>query len=412
MPVFVFHSIEPTDFGRKAGYIAANGYVSLSAAEYMDVLLRRVEAPPRAVVLTFDDGRQSVLTEGLPILQRHGLKGIVFLVPGRTPETNALAEDTSRSDGFLSWRDVRTLVASGLVDIESHSLTHGRIHVSGHVVDTLRPTMQVGYDAMDVPLLRCGGRDLLAPEAPIGTPILESAPRLSEAVRFIEDEALARAPRSPQRFPDGPKRQERSAAIRRELADSKRIIEEHTGRRVRHLCYPWHVSGPTAEAMAVEAGYETAFGGKISGVPITRSGGDVRHIARIGRGLRGAAAGQAADRSRRSCAGSGPAASAAADTSVPAILESLARRCTLVAPRSLKSMILNTCCSHWRPAQLRRSRLSPSRRSPMRLRRHAARGPGARLRGFEQHLDRERRGRRRRGHERRTFVRAGKWSPL
>lgn len=283
VPVFVFHSIEPADFGRKAEYIASNGYVSLSAADYMDVLTGRVEAPPRAVVLTFDDGRESVLTEGLPILQRHGLKGIVFLVPGRTPETSAFAEDAGRSDGSLSWRDVRTLVASGLFDIESHSLTHARIHVSGRVVDTLRPAMQMGYDAMDVPLLRCGGRDLLAPEGAIGTPILESRPRLSEAVRFIEDEGARPGAAIGSTLSGRPETDnERSAAIRRELADSKRIIEEHTGRRVRHLCYPWHVSGPTAEAMAVEAGYETAFCGKISGVPITRSGGDVRHIARIG----------------------------------------------------------------------------------------------------------------------------------
>jgi peptidoglycan/xylan/chitin deacetylase (PgdA/CDA1 family) len=75
---------------------------------------------------------------------------------------------------------------------------------------------------------------------------------------------------------------ERARAIRLELAESRRTIEERTGRSVVHLCYPWHAAGPTARALAIEAGYETAFCGKVPGVPITRPGGDPRAIARIG----------------------------------------------------------------------------------------------------------------------------------
>ena len=281
IPVFVFHSLEPEAFGRKAEYLAANGYQALSAAEYLAIIAGGEPAPPKAVVLTFDDGRRSVLTDGLPIMKRFGLKGIVFLVPGRTPQSDA--RGTNRIDGFLAWNDVATLVESGLFDIESHSLTHARIHTSGRVVATLQPAMQLGYDAMDVPLIRLNGRDLLAAEVPAGTPLLESAPRLGEARRFLEDEAArtsaAVGATLPGRFETD---DERRAAIRRELAESKSVIEQHTGRPVRHLCYPWHLSGPTAEALAIEAGYETAFCGKVPGTAITRAGGDPRRIARIG----------------------------------------------------------------------------------------------------------------------------------
>ena len=66
------------------------------------------------------------------------------------------------------------------------------------------------------------------------------------------------------------------------LADARRLIAEHTGKPVVHLCYPWHVSGPTARRIAAEVGYETAFCGKVPGVPVTLPGGDLRSIARIG----------------------------------------------------------------------------------------------------------------------------------
>jgi peptidoglycan/xylan/chitin deacetylase (PgdA/CDA1 family) len=75
---------------------------------------------------------------------------------------------------------------------------------------------------------------------------------------------------------------DREAAQARELRESKRRIEERTGRPVIHLCYPWHVSGPTARRLAREAGYRTAFAGKVPGTPITRAGGDPLQIARIG----------------------------------------------------------------------------------------------------------------------------------
>jgi peptidoglycan/xylan/chitin deacetylase (PgdA/CDA1 family) len=75
---------------------------------------------------------------------------------------------------------------------------------------------------------------------------------------------------------------EREAALRRELLDARRMIEERTGQPVIHLCYPWHAAGPTARRLAKEAGYRTAFMGKVRGTPITLTGGDPMQIARIG----------------------------------------------------------------------------------------------------------------------------------
>jgi hypothetical protein len=75
---------------------------------------------------------------------------------------------------------------------------------------------------------------------------------------------------------------DRAKALRRELADSRSLIEARTGRPVVHLCWPWHVSGPTARRLAVETGYRTAFWGKVPGTPLTEPGGDPFAVARIG----------------------------------------------------------------------------------------------------------------------------------
>ena len=307
VPVFVFHGVEPDSFGRKLQYLADNGYRTLTAQEYVDVLAGSTAAPERAVVLTFDDGRVSLATVGAPLLERHGMTGLVFLVPGRTPARAPSTGDPPPDTALLSWEQIASLSASGTFDFQSHTLHHARIHVAPRVAGFMTPWMRHGYPAFDVPLVERGGRDLLAHDVPLGTPLLQSAPRTSEALRFHE-EAAARQPcieavaaaggeaffarpgweRDLRRLAAGPwvgrleGTVEREAGIRRELEEARTLIEQHTGRPVVHLCYPWHASGPTARRLAREAGYLTAFWGKVPGVPITPPGGDPQSIARIG----------------------------------------------------------------------------------------------------------------------------------
>jgi peptidoglycan/xylan/chitin deacetylase (PgdA/CDA1 family) len=326
IPVFVFHGAEAADFSRKLEHLADNGYVTLSADEHLAVLRGQRQPPARAVVLTFDDGRGSVWSVAAPLLRKHGMKAVVFLVPGRVrsrpgPPAPTLEDVAAgradeaallrREEGhgaLLSWEEIETLARTGLFDFQSHTFRHARVHTGPQLAGFVTPASRRGYDAFDQPLLREGDRDLLGAEAPLGSPLLRSAPRTSEATRFFEDTAAREAcvaevadaggegfflrsdwegrlrrvfgrTRVQGRYETA---DERAEAIRSELADSRRLIEERTGHPVRHLCYPWHAAGPTARRLAVEVGYETSFCGKVPGVTITRPGGDARSIARIG----------------------------------------------------------------------------------------------------------------------------------
>jgi peptidoglycan/xylan/chitin deacetylase (PgdA/CDA1 family) len=316
VPVFVFHTLEPQSFGRRLQYLADNGYVTLSAEEYFVALMNSRPAPERAVLLTLDDGRASVYSVGYPLLSRYGMKAVVFLVPSRITSAPARPaalgaagqEPPDPNEGFLSWEEVEVLSGSGLFEFHSHSLTHARIHTGPHLVDFLTPPMREGYRSLDVPRIHEGGRDLPVERIPLGTPLLRSAPRLSEERRFYEDPAIRReavervAAEGGEGFfcKNGWRRtlrslmaarplrgrletpRERESAIRHELTESKRLIEDRVGKPVTHLCYPWHVAGPSAERIAREAGYRTAFCGKLRGIPLTLPGGDPQRIARIG----------------------------------------------------------------------------------------------------------------------------------
>jgi peptidoglycan/xylan/chitin deacetylase (PgdA/CDA1 family) len=326
VPVFVFHSLEPETFEPKLRYLADNGYETLSADEYFQVLVRAGPAPERAVLLTFDDGRGSLWSVGYPLLKRYRMRGVVFLVPGRTPSrpgplpptwddvregrvpASVVRGHEAGQGAFLSWEEIDALSRTDVFEFQSHTLTHARVHTAPEVVGFLTPEMRQGYAAMDVPLIDVEGRDLLAPEVPLGTPLLRSEPRTAEVLRFREEPAVRRPcvdaveqaggedffrrsdwRRALRRLVAGQPvagrletPAERARALRRELAESRAAIEARTGRPVVHLCWPWHVSGPTARRIALEAGYRTAFWGKVPGTTLTPPGGDPQAVARIG----------------------------------------------------------------------------------------------------------------------------------
>jgi peptidoglycan/xylan/chitin deacetylase (PgdA/CDA1 family) len=305
VPVFVFHTLEPETFERQLLHLHDNGYVTLSGEEYLLHLTGKRSAPERAVLLTLDDGRESVASVGRPLLERYGMHAVVFLIPGRMAALPT--EPRPGVEGLLSWHEVEALARTGRLAFESHSLSHARIHVAPEVVDFVAPAMRRGYAALDLPLFHDGDKDLEPAAVPLGTPVLRWQARLSEARRFFEDPGvrapsvrrvaaegeaffvrpgwraelvqLTRARRVEGRYET---EAERDAAIGRELSEAKRLIEARTGRSCRLLCYPWHVASGVAERLAREAGYRAAFVGKDPRAPIALPGADPMRLGRIG----------------------------------------------------------------------------------------------------------------------------------
>ena len=81
--------------------------------------------PPRAVVLTFDDGAESSFSVALPELRKRNLRGTFFIVTGLV----GVDEAHRRVEGgvrYLVWPEVVALARAGM-EIGSHSVDHARL---------------------------------------------------------------------------------------------------------------------------------------------------------------------------------------------------------------------------------------------------------------------------------------------
>jgi peptidoglycan/xylan/chitin deacetylase (PgdA/CDA1 family) len=111
-------------FRRQMELVRSSGLPVLHLTDYLDALGRGGDAG-RGVVLTFDDGYESVYTGGWPVLRELGLPATVFLVTGYVGRSNEWEQPLARGAfRHLSWDQAREMAADGLVRFESHGVTH------------------------------------------------------------------------------------------------------------------------------------------------------------------------------------------------------------------------------------------------------------------------------------------------
>ena len=107
-------SVTPDQFAAQLAWLREHDYETVSLDEVYAALTTGSPLPPRAVVLTFDDGYADAYQNAFPLLRTFEMTGTFFVV------TEWL--DLERS-GYLTWDQAREMAAAGMA-IQSHSRSH------------------------------------------------------------------------------------------------------------------------------------------------------------------------------------------------------------------------------------------------------------------------------------------------
>lgn len=130
LPVIMYHSItadgngdyklSPDAFEDDLRYLKSRGYETVTPAELLAYTRNEGELPAHPVMLTFDDGFYNNLSTVLPLLERYEMCAVVSIV-GRYTEELAPADPHADRYSYLTWEDVRALLASGRIELGSHT---------------------------------------------------------------------------------------------------------------------------------------------------------------------------------------------------------------------------------------------------------------------------------------------------
>ena len=305
-PVFVFHEVTPDRLEAQLRHVTRNGYETLDT-QGIEAALGGRGQQRRSIVLSFDDATSTFWTYAFPLLRKYRCRAILFAIPGLVPDDPTCypnLEDLwagrswqdeltrrARVQPLCTWRELTIMHQSGIVDIQSHSLTHSRIPISPRIVDFLHP----GYDTyfygnVDVPVSSEDDPERPARKLRLGAPVFAFASRLSGRPRFKENPDMVRAVVGHVEQHGGPaffqqrgwraalkaqyrrwpaealgsfeSADEMAAAIHCEMVQPKRMLEERLpGKQIRHFCYPWFEGCDLADRLAAEAGYRGLFCG-------------------------------------------------------------------------------------------------------------------------------------------------------
>jgi peptidoglycan/xylan/chitin deacetylase (PgdA/CDA1 family) len=108
-------TVRTSTFRWQLEYLRSHGYQVIPLREWIAWRLHLGPPPPsRSVVITVDDGHRSVFTEMLPLVREFGVPVTLFIYPSAI----------SNAAYALTWDQLRTLTATGLFDVQSHSYWH------------------------------------------------------------------------------------------------------------------------------------------------------------------------------------------------------------------------------------------------------------------------------------------------
>jgi len=117
------YAVTPTMFVRQLDWLRNNGYHFITIDELLADEDGSRALPDKAVLLTFDDGYRSMYEHAWPILKAWHVPAVVAVV-GSWEDDGAQVDFDGKiipRERLMSWKELRELSDSGLVEIGSHS---------------------------------------------------------------------------------------------------------------------------------------------------------------------------------------------------------------------------------------------------------------------------------------------------
>jgi len=137
LPVLMYHRVvdQPLSSSRFNIYITQEDLAKqllllkrwgFETVTFQDLLIRKI--PKKSVILTFDDGYEDNYHRLFPLLQKHQMKAVLYILGNRTHTLNFWDVPQGEPEApLLKSEQIKEMSQSGLVEFGSHSMNHVRL---------------------------------------------------------------------------------------------------------------------------------------------------------------------------------------------------------------------------------------------------------------------------------------------
>ena len=110
-------NINPQIFESQINTLLTHGYQPIVMSDLIDYFDGKKALPSKPIIFTFDDGYRDFYTDVLPILKKYHIKVMLYVSTGLVDSTR----------NYLTQPQLKEVIASGLVEIGAHSVTHSNL---------------------------------------------------------------------------------------------------------------------------------------------------------------------------------------------------------------------------------------------------------------------------------------------
>ncbi len=104
------YSVSPGNFAAQMRALAENGYTTVSPEDLRLYLTKKTPLPEKPIVITFDDGRKDQFSIAAPEMEKHGFKGVFYIMTVSLGRKNYMAKadvktlsDKGHTIGLHTW---------------------------------------------------------------------------------------------------------------------------------------------------------------------------------------------------------------------------------------------------------------------------------------------------------------------
>ncbi len=132
LPVVMYHQLTKSEsragryvltveqFEKDLKFLKKNGYETVTVGQLLAFSEGKADLPEKAIMLTFDDGCETLYSYALPLLKEYGFTAVGFAVGALTDSYTAL-DDHNLNYSCLNWAEIKEMCDGEIIDIQSHS---------------------------------------------------------------------------------------------------------------------------------------------------------------------------------------------------------------------------------------------------------------------------------------------------
>ena len=106
-------TVAPYFFEKQMAFLAKNGFTAITPGDLAESFYFGKKLPTKPIVITFDDGYEDFYNNVFPVLKKYNFPAVNFLIG------NAI-----ESQDYLTERQIKEMLKSGLLEIGAHTLSH------------------------------------------------------------------------------------------------------------------------------------------------------------------------------------------------------------------------------------------------------------------------------------------------